>query len=813
MFGPGAHRRIACMVAESNPVRRLRRLLGTVPSAARGRGAVLTAGVIVAGMVTVGAALPIAAAVQAPESGRGTASSELTAAAQTEPGGSGITLHLAPTSGATIDPAAPATVGIEIVNASPEVLSQGTVRLSVAAEGIDDTEELDAWLGTTAAADGGALAANAVGEAASPSISSGSSGQVLVGVPGGFGTASPVIGLRAELVVDGAAVAVSDAAFASTTAPAAGAAGLAIVYPLTVPDATTGLIDAEQLANWTLPEGLLSRQLDAVADRPVAIGIDPRIIASIRVLGSSAPESAVEWLTRLSQLGNVVFPLAYADADVAVQSQLALPELLAPTSFWDVLDPADFTEGVAVAPSPTAGTKPTPAPTASPAPTDPADAAEDVLPTTDELLAWPYTRTDIAWPADDTVAAGDLAWLSGVGLTTAILSPGNVAAPGDDVDASARRANAASTIDNGTAVVADSRVSPALRAAAGATSDADWREATGRLGAELAVLADPEASAVSLLATFPRTGGAGADRVAATLEALAGMPWVQGANLSDVVGAPPVARALASAPESDDRRATVQRMLESEAETSQFATVLADPRLLTAETRRDLLAVLDAAAVPESVEWHLAASDWLTAQGDTRAAVSVVPSSPINVISRESGVPATVENRLPYPVTVFVDVAPSNGRLIVEERQQVTVEPESRASVIVPVAAGVGSGDVTLTVTLLSPEGVPIGSPAYFDVNVQADWEGLGATILAVLAVLVFGIGIWRSIRKRRRARAEAAAAEQTTAAQTDASSDAAADASDAPAEPTESAGSALAESAEPDEPAESSDSPERSDD
>ena len=42
------------------------------------------------------------------------------------------------------------------------------------------------------------------------------------------------------------------------------------------------------------------------------------------------------------------------------------------------------------------------------------------------LLEWPYTRTDIAWPADATVAAGNLALFAGAGLTTSILDAGNV---------------------------------------------------------------------------------------------------------------------------------------------------------------------------------------------------------------------------------------------------------------------------------------------------------------------------------------------------------------------------------------------------
>ena len=113
------------------------------------------------------------------------------------------------------------------------------------------------------------------------------------------------------------------------------------------------------------------------------------------------------------------------------------------------------------------------------------------------------------------------------------------------------------------------------------------------------------------------------------------------------------------------------------------------------------------------------------------ASVSVVPSSTINVVSTETGVPTTIENDLPYPVTVVVDVSPSNGRLIVEERVEQTVEPQSRSTVRVPVAAGVGNGEVTLEVSLTSPTGVPVGTPVEIPANVQADWEGLGAAVLA----------------------------------------------------------------------------------
>jgi hypothetical protein len=76
-----------------------------------------------------------------------------------------------------------------------------------------------------------------------------------------------------------------------------------------------------------------------VLDRPVAIAIDPMIIASIRVLGTSAPTSAVEWLNRLASAGNDIFPLGYADADPSLAVQAGAPAPLAPTSLEFATDP------------------------------------------------------------------------------------------------------------------------------------------------------------------------------------------------------------------------------------------------------------------------------------------------------------------------------------------------------------------------------------------------------------------------------------------------------------------------------------------
>jgi hypothetical protein len=691
----------------------------------------------------------------------------------------GLRVRVSPTISTTISPGEPVALSVEIENATGEALAPGTVRLVRADGAIDDEAELDEWLAADAQ-DSTGIAGDAVtlGEAESRGLAAGGATLVSFTVPGeAFGelAGSPVLGLGAELRVGDTVVAAGTAAYANADVPASGSVAVALAAPLTTPTGTVplGLIPADQLANWTSPTGLLTRQLDALAGRRVAIGLDPRIVASIRVLGTSAPASATAWLQRLANVPNEVFPLAYADADVAAQAQLDLPGLLAPTSFGDVLDPADFATTPEAADEDDGSAVGTPA-TDEPVEPEPTPGG---VPTTDELLAWPYTRADLAWPADDTVAAGDLGYLDAAGLTTTILAPGNV----EPVDGPA---SSSANVDGSTALVADAELTEPLRAASDASTDTEWREATGRLLAELAL--DAGSARTTVLATFDRGDASQSARVSAVIDEIAGSGWSSLAGLSDAIGAPPESRTLVDEPESEGRLSAIGRMVETEARLAEFATVLTDESLITGPTRRQLLSLLDVAWLDDPDAWESEVGDWLAEQRATLGSVSVVPSSTINVVSTETGVPTTIENTLPYPVTVVVDVAPSNGRLIVEDQVEATVEPQSRSTVRVPVAAGVGNGEVSLAVSLTSTAGVPIGTTVTIPANVQADWEGLGAAILAVIVVLVFGIGLWRNIRRRRRARlaaAEGAAAGDADAPNAPNDADAATDADAAAAD------------------------------
>jgi len=130
-----------------------------------------------------------------------------------------------------------------------------------------------------------------------------------------------------------------------------------MVVALTAPPRSSGLIDAELLANYTSEFGLLTKSsTKSLIDRWL-IGIDPSIIASVRILGSDAPESARAWLDRLAGASNETFPLSWADSDLTLPLHAGSAGLLEPESFDFAIDPALFAP---VADEPSASISPTP---------------------------------------------------------------------------------------------------------------------------------------------------------------------------------------------------------------------------------------------------------------------------------------------------------------------------------------------------------------------------------------------------------------------------------------------------------------------
>ena len=569
-------------------------------------------------------------------------------------------------------------------------------------------------------------------------------------------------GIAAILIADDEVQAEGRGTFVWSQGSAITPVGLASILPITTPENATGLITTKALESYTSSAGLLSRQLDIAIDAPTAtIAIDPQIIASIRVLGSAAPASAVAWLDRLAGASNDIFPLGYADADIALQAQAGATTLLAPTSFEPAIDPSLFVVPTAT-PSPDTTLNPTDVPTVTPptsaettpSPTPPlsptVEPGETVVPTASELLAWNYTSSAIGWPAGGQVARTDLDVFAASGLTTTILSSGNVQ------QSDVFTPNTAVSLPRGLGLVSDSTLSAAIRAAAEATTEDAWRKNVAEAASLLAIVsAENPNAARTLLVTFDRGSPTSATRVGQTLAALNSAPWSNAASLQSALDSTPASTVSFQEEAIDsDRVALARSLLQREGAMAEFATILADPLLVTAPARLELLALLDTTWTAQSSAWQEQVRASLAASFNLMHAVTVTTRGPIIVVGSKVDLRITLNNALDQAVTVRTDIVPSNGRLVVGETLETTIQPNSAQAVSVPLSAAVGNGDVVLRVTLFTLNGTPLGQPAPIEVSVRADWEGVGASIFAILVVGFFGFGIWRNIVRRRRDRA-----------------------------------------------------------
>ena len=642
-----------------------------------------------------------------------------------------------------------------ITNTGSEMLAAGTLQLSVTDAPFRERTDLTGWLNESS----DPPSTRHIGDASTAAITPGTSTTVSFFVPAAdVGLTDPttqVYGLAASMVTSGASVGRGTSSLVWNTGTGYTASHVAVAVPITAPPTADGLISAADLATYTSSTGVLTRELNALSTHPnAAIGIDPMIIASIKVLGSTAPPSATAWLDQLSQLRNDSFPLQYGDADVAAQVQSGLDQLLQPISFTYAMDPNNLKT-----PS-TVGETPTPSPTdLPPATSTPTATSGPVLPTTQQLLSWPYTLSGISWPPDDSIRVADLSVLAKNQFTTTILD-------GTNTNAATLKTtpNAALSVPGGRALVADAGVSQALRAASGAATETGFNASMATLSAQLAMIGDENGAHTVILATLGRSGPASWQRMSQALEALSSSPWSAPASIQDAIESVPTSDlAVKDAPESDARIASVKGLLTRETGTAgptpsltQFSTVLNDPTALTGPSRNQLLSLLGAGWLGDHVNWPAAVSASLAASAKIIDSVQIVPPGGISQLSNEVLIPITVSNKFTLPVNVVLHTTPSNGRLEIDDDTPKTVPAGATAKLLVPVKARVGNGKVQLTMELFSPQGVKIGATQKATVDVHAEWESLGALILGILVVLLLGFGIFRSIRRRRRERAEA---------------------------------------------------------
>ena len=333
---------------------------------------------------------------------------------------SGVTVIAAPAASGILQPGQDLQVTATISNGTNAPLVAATAQVFLGEEPITSQTALAAWRDADPAQP--EATGTLVGESPMPELAAGQRQTMSFTIP------AATIGLDARpwgvhplsvrVASAGATLASAHSNVIWYPSTANHATRLALVAPITAPTQSTGLIAADVLAAYTAPGGLLERQLDQAIGHRVTLGIDPMILASIRILGSSAPLSAVQWLDRLDEATNETFALSYADSDIAATSQAGSPAPLAPTSF--AIDPSLFAAPEQPTPTPT----PSPSTSATPTPS-PTTVPIPPLPTPESLVDWDYTLSGVAWPGEDTVSENDLSRFGAAAASTTILSSTN----------------------------------------------------------------------------------------------------------------------------------------------------------------------------------------------------------------------------------------------------------------------------------------------------------------------------------------------------------------------------------------------------
>lgn len=643
-----------------------------------------------------------------------------------------VGLHVTAGSRGVVTSGAASSASVTVQNDADAALSAGRIVVSLDRTPLADQTAMADWLSSDGDDDGLVV----LGGEATAVVDAGAQTTANVPIPeeAVAGLAPGVYPLRAELsgaaTGDGAdAVAQQAIATSVLVVAAAQRPQVTVLVPITATPAGGSLLTRDELIELTAADGDLSAQLDGVRGTSAVLAIDPAIPAAIRALGTSAPAQVTDWLDRLDALPNERFALQFGDADPTTQAQAGLSALLQPTTLTPFLQPADFQPQ----PDATAGPEasPSPAPTTGPA-----------FPDDQALTEVSGAISGILWPRGG-VTVDDLGvFAEYVDRTvTTVLPSSSLSGPtGGHV-----------TVDGHDVLVTDAAASAALSDAA---SEPDAAARGPLLAAANGALffAAKTAGDAPLLVGLDRDG----TRSSTALREAVATADSPGATLA-TLRASTAPTASLSEGSGDSRGASLQLLLSEESELAAFSSILDDPQVLLSPERIRILRVIGVGSSDKKFDSDV--SEHRARTRETLAAVGIPESSTIQLLTANADLPFSVRNDLPWPVKIRLSVSPSDPRLEVQRVTAAAIPAQTTTRVKVPVSARVGSGELDLGLSLASPTGVELGQRQSVRVAVRAEWEGIGLAVFGGLIVILLGLGVYRTVhRKRREAASDAEA-------------------------------------------------------
>ena len=134
-----------------------------------------------------------------------------------------------------------------------------------------------------------------------------------------------------------------------------------------------------------------------------------------------------------------------------------------------------------------------------------------------------------------------------------------------------------------------------------------------------------------------------------------------------------------------------------------------------------------------------------------QAQVFIVPGSDINMVSRESKVPVSVQNDYDRPVRIRVHAKTTNASLNVQEYVSLTVPANSRKDALVPVTA-IASGSFTVKVWVTTFTDLRLGETTEIKLTANPDIELFLLFGFAGLILILLALGVTRMRRRKQNA-------------------------------------------------------------
>lgn len=483
------------------------------------------------------------------------------------------------------------------------------------------------------------------------------------------------------------------------TQPVAHEVQLALVVPLSVPPAETGTLDADQLGEYIAEEGLLGQLLSLANSHGLSLAIDPYLIHSLVTAETPAADNFLQQL-RLAPTDK--FLMSYANTPVAYldefpQAQAAQSGNLEQLELLGIEHPL-------------------------------LEALDQSFWSPNDLV-----NPELLQELPDAVRR--------VFMPTAQLPD----APSESEELSDRYRAVENT--NGlTAYFAHSEASAAFNEAVDNPSQVIYNNFIRLIRFEL-----PESQ--SELVIVPAIH----ERLPEFLEQLTTQFNVHLVSLSALTRHH--VTALSSKTQFDDLGRDpdlvndITSVIRSNTRATAFLTALNVPDIATAQYQ--LFALQSLSHNYSGTERADAQVSYTSAVTELEHSITLEPGSDITLITPESQFGVSVNNALVSPAQVVIRFHASNNRVAIPDQMIIEVDGHSKQTVTVPISA-YGNGQVTLSMTLYTKNGVQLGATQQLQVQIQAQLE---LVVMIVFFVLVAGFltaGIVRSVRKRASNQSEA---------------------------------------------------------